>query len=145
METKDFDNIQSQLEKEVHNLKEENSSKDETIDQLNSQVNKLKELENYSEYKEKYESMQAEYEKEKERLTKLYQLYEETDSQCKRLKEQCNSWQNWYDSNREIFEKLFSKAPPVGTTVEEPTPEEFNIESVPKKEKKSKRKFRLKK
>ena len=87
--------------------------------------------------------MSAEYEKEKERLTKLYQLYEETETQNKKLKRQCDNWENWYEKNKEIFEKLFSKAPPVEETiVETPTTTE---EPEKPKEKKSKKKFRLKK
>ena len=145
----EFDTIRNQLEREVHNLKEENANQEDVINNLNNQISELSEMENYAEYKEKYETMSAEYEKEKERLTKLYQLYEETDSECKKLREENKSWQNWYDSNREIFTKLFSSSPPVGSTetpVEEspeiPTP----LENPPKKKsKKSKKKFRLKK
>ena len=103
-------------------------------------------MENYAEYKEKYEGMAAEYEKEKERLTKLYQLYEETDSECKRLNKEKKNWQNWYDSNKEVFTKLFSTAPPVGST-ETPLDESPNVptplENATKK--KSKRKLRHKK
>ena len=55
------------------------------------------------------------YEKEKDRLTKLYKLYEETESECNRLKVETKGWQKWFDSNREIFDKLFSTSPPIGT------------------------------
>ena len=90
--------------------------------------------------KTKYEEMNAEYEKEKERLTKLYHLYEETDNECKTYKTECNNWRNWYDTNKEIFNRLFSSAPPATTTTTketEATPEN-PIEDPTKKPKKKK-------
>ena len=142
----EFDTIRNQLEREMHTLKEENTNQEDMINNLNNQISELKEMENYAEYKEKYEGMAAEYEKEKERLTKLYQLYEETDSECKRLNKEKKNWQNWYDSNKEVFTKLFSTAPPVGST-ETPLDESPNVptplENATKK--KSKRKLRHKK
>ena len=146
----DFDNIRNQLEGEIHALKEDLDNKENTISALNNQVGELQNRENYSEYKEKYESMTAEYDKEKERLTKLYQLYEETDSECKRLTQENRDWQNWYDSNREVFNKLFSQSPPVGRTTETPIEEPSNNPAPPEnptdnKPKKTKRKFKLKK
>ena len=42
-------------------------------------------------------------------------LYEETESECNRLKVETKGWQKWFDSNREIFDKLFSTSPPIGT------------------------------
>lgn len=147
----EFDGIRNQLEREIHDLKEENTNQEDIISNLNNQISELREVENYVQYKEKFEEMSAEYEKEKERLTKLYQLYEETDSECKKLRADCKQWQNWYDSNKEIFSKLFSTSPPVNTNpepVEEPTEVEVPIPSeelTKKKPKKVKRKFRFKK
>jgi len=145
----EFDTIRNQLEREIQTLKEENTNQEDMINNLNNQISELREMENYAEYKEKYEGTAAEYEKEKERLTKLYQLYEETDSECKRLNKENKSWQNWYDSNKEVFTKLFSTAPPVGST-ETPLDEAPDVSTPPenstkKKSKKSKRKLRLKK
>jgi chromosome segregation ATPase len=146
----DFDNIRNQFEGEIHALKEDLNNKEITINDLNNQVNELKNMENYQEYKDKYETMTAEYDKEKERLTKLYQLYEETDGECKRLTRENKEWQNWYDSNKDIFNKLFSQSPPIGRTTEtpvkeptsQPTPSDKPIEKKPKK---TRRKFKLKK
>ena len=107
--------------KEVIELKKENTSKENMINDLNEQLTKYKDLEDYAEYKTKYDEVHAEYEKEKERLTKLYHLYEETDSECKRLKLENNNWQKWYNSNKEIFNKIFSTAPPVASTTESNT------------------------
>ena len=48
------------------------------------------------------------FEKEKERLTKLFKLYEETESENNKLREDIKGWQEWFDSNEELFTKLFS-------------------------------------
>jgi chromosome segregation ATPase len=146
----DFDNIRNQLEGEIHALKDSVNNKENTINELNSQVSELKNLEKYTEYKEKYEVMAAEYDKEKERLTKLYQLYEETDSECKGVTRENKEWQNWYDSNKDIFNKLFSSSPPTGKVTETPIEEAPNNSThqknpIDKKPKKTKRKFKLKK
>jgi chromosome segregation ATPase len=141
----DFDEIRNNLEEEIHSLKEENRNKESMINDLNTQIEKLQKLEDFSEYKEKFETITTEYEKEKERLTKLYQLYEETDSDCKRLSSENKRWQSWYDSNKEIFNKLFSTAPPIGTTENtEDTKSDEPTEKV-KSPKKTKRRFKFKK
>lgn len=106
--------MKDHLETEVTTLREQINQKDENIAELNNQIDKYKQYQDYAEYKNKYESVAAEYEKEKERLTKLYQLYEDTDVECKKLREANHEWQNWFDSNKEVFDKLFSAAPPVG-------------------------------
>jgi len=145
----EYNNIHNQLEQEIHTLREDNTKKENIINDLNEQISELRNMENYSEYKEKYEAMTAEYEKEKERLTKLYQLYEETDSECKSLSEENKNWQNWYNSNQEIFNKLFSTVPPVRSTetpmYESPSftpPPENPTDDAPKK---AKKKLRFKK
>ena len=145
----DFDNIRNQLENEIHALKEDVTNKENMVNDLNDQISKLSEMQNYAEYKEKYETMNAEYEKEKERLTKLYQLYEETDSECKRLTKKNKDWQNWYNSNKEIFNKLFATSPPIGTA-EGPWDQQPITPAPPdnptkKKGKKTKKKLRFKK
>ena len=110
----EFDSVRNRLEGEIHSLKENINTKDQEINTLTQQVNDLKQYEGYAEYKTKWEETNAEYEKEKERLTKLYQLYEETDTECKRLRNEQQNWQSWFNSNKEIFDKLFS-APPMPT------------------------------
>src|SRR4030042_2374297 len=107
----EFDTVRNRLDGEIYLLKEEINNKNTTITTLEKQVSESKEYEKNSEYKAKYEDLNAEYEKEKERLTKLYQLYEETDAECKRLKDDNHNWQKWFNSNRDIFDKLFSAAP----------------------------------
>jgi chromosome segregation ATPase len=106
----EFDNIRNQLEESVHSLKQDLKTKDETIKALENQVEELKEFKQYEEFKTKYEDIAVEYEKEKERLTKLYNLYEELEDENKRLKAEVKGWQEWFDSNEEIFTKLFSSA-----------------------------------
>lgn len=143
----DFDTIRNQLEDEIHSLKEEVSTKENMINSLNEQVNKLGEMENLAEYKEKYESMCAEYDKEKERLTKLYHLYEETESECKKLSQEIRNWRDWYNSNKEIFNKLFSTPPPA-TTDDGPWDQQPNTPAPPDnptKKKSNKKKLKFKK
>jgi exonuclease SbcC len=106
----EFDNIRNQLEESVHNLKQEIKTKDETIKSLQKEVEDLREFQKYADFKEKYESISQEYEKEKERLRKLYNLYEELENENKKLKAEVKGWQEWFDSNEEIFTKLFSSA-----------------------------------
>lgn len=125
----DFDNVRNRLEGEIHALKEQINARDTNITELEKQVCELKEYEKTSEFKEKYEDLTAEYEKEKDRLTKLYQLYEETDGECKRLKEENHNWQRWFNSNKEIFDKLFSAAPTYKETItpnNQPAPQTTN-------------------
>jgi len=142
----EFDSSQNGLEQELYEWKEQVTKKDNEILTLNQKITELEVQENYSEYKNKYEEVNAEYEKEKDRLTKLYQLYEDTDAECKKLREETSSWQKWYDSNKEIFNKLFSQGPPtVASTdyVEMPTiSPDSPTENPSKKKPKKKMKFR---
>ena len=108
----EFDGIRNQLERELHDLRDANNKKDNMINDLSRQVSELSAKDNFEEYKDKFEEVQAEYEKEKERLTKLYQLYEETESECKTLKSANKKWEGWYNTNKEMFSRLFSDAPP---------------------------------
>jgi len=108
----EFNGVKEQMENEICSLKNELDIKDDTIGSLQKEVDKLKEFEDYAEYKNQFDSISAEYEKEKERLTKLYHLYEETEAECKNLKEDVKNWENWFESNKDIFNRLFSMAPP---------------------------------
>lgn len=136
----EFDGIRNRLEEEIRSLKDEVNNRDETINSLQNQINKLKENEKYIEYKGKFEEVSEHYEKEKERLTKLYHLYEESETECNKLKEETKTWQDWFNSNRDIFDRLFSTGPPVATTpMETPKrerPEVFTPPSSPLTEEK---------
>ena len=130
----EFGNIRNQLEEEAHSLKGEINKKDDTINSLQKEIIKAKEYEKYAEYKDRFNDVSAQYEKEKERLTKLYHLYEETETECNKLREETKGWQNWFDSNKAIFDKLFSATPPTGSvnvkTKEKPK-EVFSTPSTP--------------
>ena len=107
-------------------LKDQLNQKTQTICSLQQNLEKAKEFEKYAEYKTKFQDVSAQYEKEKERLTKLYHLYEETEGECKQLREENQSWQNWFNSNKQIFDKLFSAVPPIkSTTHKSTTPKQF--------------------
>ena len=138
-----FDNIRNQLEREIHDLKEENKQKETEINDMNEKIKELSGKEDFSQFKEKFEEMTVEYEKEKERLTKLYQLYEETDFECKRLNKENQEWQNWYNSNKEIFSKLFSKSPPCNTITD--TSENKTNEDIEESDTKNKKNTKVKK
>jgi len=107
-----FESINYKLEQEKNQLQDDLKSNEDTINHLQNQVNELKESEKYSEFKTKYEDISKQYEKERERLTKLYHLYEETEAECKKLKEQNKNWNDWFESNKTIFDKLFASGPP---------------------------------
>ncbi len=111
----EFGNVRNQLEEEIHSLTGKINEKDGTIDSLQKDLVKAKEYEKYAEYKDKFSETSEQYEKEKKRLTKLYHLYEETETECNRLRKETKDWQNWFNSNKEIFDKLFSAPPPVNT------------------------------
>lgn len=105
----EFDTIKQKLEEENNFLQHMLRERDNQIQVLQQEVDKLKQLENQI---GKYNQLAKEYEKEKERLTKLYHLYEETEKECNRLREEMKHWENWYATNKEIFDRLFSLKPP---------------------------------
>jgi chromosome segregation ATPase len=142
----EFDGIRNRLEEEIRCLREDINKKDDKVRSLENQIN---EYQGYENIKEKYEEVSTNYEKEKERLTKLYHLYEETESENKQLKEEVNSWKEWYDLNKDLFNRLFSTGPPVCApepkkkeAIKEETKQE--PKKTKKKEKKPKKKRRLK-
>lgn len=108
----EYTNKYQTLEQNYQQLQTDATQKQSTIDTLQQEVTKYKEFEQYKEFKAKYDELNTAYEKEKDRLTKLYHLYEETEQECNRLKGDNLKWQNWYNSNKDIFNKLFSGAPP---------------------------------
>jgi len=134
----EFDDVRNQLEREVNSLKDEINTKDETIDSLQKQVDETKENQQYKEYKDRFDEISEQYEKEKDRLTKLYHLYEETETECKNLREEVKNWRNWYESNGEMFERLFSTAPPRAS-------EEMPKNPLEETKQKSKKRLRFKK
>ncbi|UCD14066.1 MAG: hypothetical protein JSW60_01225 [Thermoplasmatales archaeon] len=143
---KEFDDMRNRLEETIHGLRNELNAKDETIESLEAQVEELKPMEKFEEFKTRFEEVSEEYEKEKERLTKLFRLYEETESENKRLNEEVKGWQEWFDSNEELFTKLFSSVDHLRkTTKSSPMPEKMPEEPPTTPEKKEVKKKRKKK
>jgi chromosome segregation ATPase len=146
----EYENSNSSLEKEIDELKEDISTKENLINNLSKEINKLKNMEDFSEFKKKYEEVKEEYDKEKERLTKLYQLYEETDAECKILKQANKKWHNWFDSNKDIFDRLFSNVPTglvsnPESEVQKPTEPDSRNENPPTNKTEKKKIFKLRK
>ncbi|HMA83136.1 MAG TPA: hypothetical protein VKP59_02795 [Candidatus Thermoplasmatota archaeon] len=108
----DFSAMRNNLESQNQDLKQEISEQKDTINSLQNSVDEYKKYEKYADYKDKYEDVNKAYEKEKDRLTKLYHLYEETEHEVTHLRKQNKKWEQWFNSNKEIFDKLFSGGPP---------------------------------
>lgn len=108
----EFTTYRNTMEKENQNLKQEISGQKQTINSLKNSLEEYKKYEKYAEYKDKYNDLNKAYEKEKDRLTKLYHLYEETEHEVTQLRNQNAKWEQWFNSNKEIFDKLFSGGPP---------------------------------
>ncbi len=139
---KEFDNfekIKSDLERKVGLLENELSERDNELRVLKSEVTELRKFKKYAEYKDKYNQLSVEYQKERDRLTKLYKLYEELEKENNKLKTELNRWHSWYDSNAEIFEKLFKSAADLRKSVK------VKKEKTPKIRKKTKAKKTKKK
>jgi chromosome segregation ATPase len=103
-----FDSIRIQLESSTDQMRTDLAAKDDVIRSLERQVEELAKFEQFAGFKTKFEEVSMEYEKEKDRLTKLFRLYEETEAENKTVKEELREWQNWFDSNEDLFTKLFS-------------------------------------
>ncbi len=103
-----FDTIRTQLEENVDRMRSDLITKDEVIRSLESRVDELAKFQQFAEFKTKFEDVSAEYEKEKDRLTKLFRLYEETEAENKAITQDLHEWQSWFDSNEELFTKLFT-------------------------------------
>lgn len=149
-----FDTIRTQLERNVDQMRGELTAKDEVIRGLEGQVEELRGFEQFAEFKTKFEEVSTEYEKEKARLTKLFRLYEETESENKQLKEELRGWQSWFDSNEELFTKLFTSvehlkhrntATPTPEKPEEEIEVPPSVEEQPEPVEKPKRRLRFRK
>ena len=104
----EYEAMHNDLTEQNKNMYNDNQEKENRINELENKVEELKNLEGYVEYKAKYEELHNEYEKEKQRLTKLFQLYEETETENKKLKKEITNWQDWFNTNEDLFKKLFS-------------------------------------
>ena len=149
-----FDTIRTQMETNMDQMRGDIMVKDDVIRGLEKQVEELRGFEQFADFKTKFEEVSMEFEKEKERLTKLFRLYEETESENKQIKEELREWQNWFDSNDELFTKLFTSVEHLkhrSTTASTPAMVDEEIEIPPSLEEqqepteKPKRKLRFRK
>ena len=124
MSNKPMQEVLNWLDLEVKSLKNEIDSRNQTIEKLEKLILGLKEYNSLEEYKEKYENMLNEYEKEKDRLVKLHSHYRQIEADRQELKTKVDGWENWFSSNRQIFDKLFSSAPPAEFFTPEKKPED---------------------
>ncbi|MFH1100900.1 MAG: hypothetical protein V1726_02540 [Methanobacteriota archaeon] len=128
---KEFETIRDRLNQEMNLMKTEVQNKDETIACLEKEITNLKQYESYAEYKNKYEAICRDFDKEKERLTKLFRLYEETESECNTVKKEVTEWQNWFNQNEELFNKLFTSAAHLPKNTPETTTPSYTPEQEP--------------
>jgi chromosome segregation ATPase len=149
-----FDTIRTQMETNIDRMRGELTTKDDVIRGLERQVEEFRGFEQFAEFKTKFEEVSTEFEKEKERLTKLFRLYEETESENKQLKDDLQNWQSWFDSNEELFTKLFTSVENLkrhNITASDPVNSDEETENSPSQEmqpepvEKPKRKLRFRK
>ena len=105
-----FEKIRAELEEKVNQLENELTTKNSELSKLKREVTGLRQYKKYAEYKDKYDALSRDYEKERERLTKLYKLYQEIENECNTLRTELEKWHAWYDSNADIFGRLFKSA-----------------------------------
>jgi chromosome segregation ATPase len=149
-----FDTIRTQLEENVDHMRSDLIAKDDVIRSLERQVEELSKFQQFAEFKTKFEEVSTEYEKEKERLTKLFRLYEETEAENKTIKQELHDWQTWFDSNEELFTKLFTSVehlkhrdtnPTTATMADEDIEIPPSLEERQESKEKPKRKLRFRK
>lgn len=103
-----FDDVRTQLETNIDQMRGDLIVKDDFIRSLEKQVEELRGFEQLAGFKTKFEEVSVEYEKEKERLTKLFRLFEETESENKMLNDELHGWRSWFNTNEGLFAQLFS-------------------------------------
>ncbi len=134
MKEKALQEVLEWLNHEIKSIKKEIDTRSETIDTLQRLSDELIDYDKQSDYKDKYENLALEHEKEKERLIKLHNHYRSIETDYQNLQKKIKGWENWFYSNKDIFDRLFSSAPPVDILEQE--------EILPKNNKKIKRKKR---
>ena len=107
MPDEEFSSLCMHLEKEINLLKSEISEKNARVKTLEQQLSAL------HVYNKQFHELQDNYDKEKDRLTKLYHEYERSESEIKRLKEELDGWKEWVESNKDLYDRLFSAAPSI--------------------------------
>ncbi|MBN1859976.1 MAG: hypothetical protein JW840_00790 [Candidatus Thermoplasmatota archaeon] len=149
-----FDAIRTQMETSMDRMRGELMTKDDIIRGLEKQVEEFRGFQQFAEFKTKFEEVSVEYEKEKERLTKLFRLYEETETENKQIKDELRGWQSWFESNEDLFTKLFSSVEhlkqqannvPTSHTTDEDIEGPSSVEERPEFVERPKRKLRFRK
>ena len=107
------------LNQEIHDLAQQIETKKHYVELLNHQLVILDEFDQNQRYKTQYQETQEKYQKERERLEKLFRKYATTESESEKLKDEIKQWHDWYDYNKQIFNRLFNAPPRNGPT---PTP-----------------------
>ena len=125
------------LGEEIHSLKDEINVRTETLDSLEKLTYELENFEDQSDYKSKFEQLSIDFDREKERLLKLHNHYRKVEGECEILRSKIKNWHDWFDSNKDIYEKLFSAAPPPNISIED---EEVPPKKTFTKKKKTKKK-----
>jgi chromosome segregation ATPase len=103
------------LNQEIQDLAQQIETKKHYIELLNHQLVILDEYASSQQYKTQYEDINQKYQKERERLEKLFRKYASTETESEKLRNEIKQWHDWYDYNKQIFDRLFN-APPRGQT-----------------------------
>ena len=139
MKTKVLEEVLKWFNQEIKILKKEIDTRNETVNTLQSLVDELTEYEKHSDYKEKFQELSLEYEKEKERLIKLHSHYRNIETEYDNLQKKVRGWEDWFYSNKDIFDRLLSSAPPTAFMETEKIPSEQPYKRKKQKKKKKKK------
>ncbi|MBU0497591.1 MAG: hypothetical protein KKC68_03695 [Candidatus Thermoplasmatota archaeon] len=101
-----FQNLCTQLEKQITTLKNEITEKTTRVKTLEQQFESLQK------YHTQYQEVQQNYQKEQDRLTKLYHEYERAEAENQKLRDELKGWQDWVEQNKDLYDRLFSVSPP---------------------------------
>ncbi len=125
MEERVIEELVNFLEKEITKLKEEIDTRTKKLNTFEHLVSEFKDFEDYSEYKYKYEEIIGELDKEKEHLNELNKHYKNMENECQDLRGKVKGWQHWFAENKDIYNALFSSAPPsaIAAKMDEPPTE----------------------
>lgn len=107
------------INEETKNIKQEIENRTHKVDKLENIANQLKSFNLNNGYKEKYEEVNDLYEKEKDRLVKLHNHYKKLEENCDQLKTEIDGWRRWFQSNKDIFDRLFSAPPSMNQEIDD--------------------------
>lgn len=139
MKSKVLDEVLKWINNEIDILKKEIDTRNETVNTLQRLVDELTGYEKHSDYKEKFQELSLEHEKEKERLVKLHHHYRNMETEYDNLQKKVGGWEDWFYSNKDIFDRLLSSAPPM-TIIESKEESSEQSKKIKKQKKKKKKK-----